>query len=163
MQFAREIRQEELERVIGKPDLLMRGRRMKIVITANGNDLDAQVSPVFGRCPHFVFVDTETMAFEAVPNPALSAPGGAGIQAAQFAVEHGAEAVLSGNVGPNAYGVFQAANVPVYLISEGTIRQAVEAYKDGKLQSAAQANAQAHTGLSSHGSGGVRGGRGGRT
>ncbi|MGQ9493077.1 MAG: NifB/NifX family molybdenum-iron cluster-binding protein [Anaerolineae bacterium] len=136
---------------------------MKIVITANGNDLDAQVSPVFGRCPHFVFVDTETMAFEAVPNPALSAPGGAGIQAAQFAVEHGAEAVLSGNVGPNAYGVFQAANVPVYLISEGTIRQAVEAYKDGKLQSAAQANAQAHTGLGSHGSGGVRGGRGGRT
>nr|MBC7244458.1 NifB/NifX family molybdenum-iron cluster-binding protein [Chloroflexota bacterium] len=135
---------------------------MKIVVTANGNDLDAQVSLVFGRCLSFVFVDTETMAFEAIPNPALSAPGGAGIQAAQFVVEHGAEAVLSGNVGPNAYGVFQAANVPIYWVSEGTVRQAVEAYKAGKLHSATQANVQAHTGLGKRGADSGRGGRYGR-
>jgi len=135
---------------------------MKIVVTANGNDLDAQISPVFGRCSTFVFVDVETMAFEAVANPTLSTPGGAGIQAAQFVVDHGAEAVLSGNIGPNAYGVFQAANMPIYLISEGTVRQAVEAYKAGKLQSTAQANVQAHTGMGRWGSRGGPGGGHGR-
>lgn len=60
---------------------------MKIVVTSNGRDLDAPVSPVFGRCPVYVFVDTDTMQSEAVDNPTMSAAGGAGIQAAQFVVE----------------------------------------------------------------------------
>ena len=135
---------------------------MRIVVTANGSDLEAQVSPVFGRCSTFVFVDTETMASEAFANPALSAPGGAGIQAAQFVVEHGAQAVLSGNVGPNAYGVFQAANMPVYLIGEGTVLQVVEAYKAGKLQSAIQANVRAHAGMGKWGPGSTQSGGHGR-
>jgi len=53
---------------------------MRIVVSANGADLDAAASPVFGRCPTYVFVDTETMVFEAVDNPAMNAAGGAGIQ-----------------------------------------------------------------------------------
>ncbi|MBC7248833.1 MAG: DUF5320 family protein [Anaerolineae bacterium] len=138
---------------------------MKVVITSNGADLDAPASPVFGRCSTYIFVDPETMQFEAVPNPAMSASGGAGIQAAQFIVEQGAQAVLTGNVGPNAFNVFQAAGVPVYLIPEGTVREAVEAYKSGQLRPAGGANVQAHAGM---GMGGGRGmgrgmGRGGRS
>ncbi|MBM4429494.1 MAG: dinitrogenase iron-molybdenum cofactor biosynthesis protein, partial [Chloroflexi bacterium] len=57
---------------------------MKIVVSAQGDNLDAPASPVFGRCPTYVFVDTDTLAFEALPNPAISEGGGAGIQAAQF-------------------------------------------------------------------------------
>jgi predicted Fe-Mo cluster-binding NifX family protein len=55
---------------------------VRIVVTANGADLDAPASPVFGRCPTYVFVDTETadedrpMQFEAVENPAINAAGG---------------------------------------------------------------------------------------
>jgi predicted Fe-Mo cluster-binding NifX family protein len=77
----------------------------------------------------------------------LGAAGGAGIQAAQFVVERGAKAVISGNVGPNAFGVLQAAGVPVYTFGGGTVRQAVEAYKAGKLSSAGGATAQAHAGM----------------
>lgn len=126
---------------------------MKIVVSANGMDLDAQASPVFGRCPAYVFVDTESadgnhpMAFEAVDNPALGAAGGAGIQAAQFVVERGAKAVISGSVGPNAFGVLQAANVSVYTFEGGTVRQAVEAYKAGKLAATGGATARAHAGM----------------
>ncbi len=120
---------------------------MKVVVTSNGADLNAPVSPVFGRCPAYVFVDTETMAFETAPNPAISAPGGAGIQAAQFVIEQGAQAVLTGNVGPNAFGVFQAANVPIYLVGGGTVGEAVEAYKAGRLPSTAGASAPAHAGM----------------
>ena len=102
---------------------------MKIVVSAQGDTLEAPASPVFGRCPTYIFVDTETMGFEAVPNPAMNQGGGAGIQAAQFVTSHGVQAVLTGNLGPNAFNVLEAAGVPGYLVSEGTVRQAVEAFK----------------------------------
>ena len=52
---------------------------MKVVVTSNGSDMNAEASPAFGRCPVYVFVDTETMEFEAIRNPAANASGGAGI------------------------------------------------------------------------------------
>jgi len=122
---------------------------MKIVVTAEGNDLNAPASPRFGRCPTYIFVETETMAFEAVPNPALSTPGGAGIQAAQFIIEQGAKAVLTTNVGPNAMQVLQSAGVPVYLIRGGRVQETVEAYKAGQLAAAAGANVPDHAGMGS--------------
>jgi predicted Fe-Mo cluster-binding NifX family protein len=121
--------------------------QMKIVVSANGAGLDAPASPVFGRCPTYVFVDTDSMKSESVENPAINAAGGAGIQAAQFIVERGAQAVISGNVGPNAFGVLQSANVPVYLFSGGMVRQAVEGYKNGQLSTTGGANVQAHAGM----------------
>lgn len=120
---------------------------MKIVVSSQGENLDAAASPVFGRCPTFIFADTETMAFEALPNPAMSQGGGAGIQAAQFVVNQGAQAVLTGNLGPNAFDVLQAANVPGYHVPEGTVRQAVEAFNAGKLQPMGGANVAAHAGM----------------
>jgi predicted Fe-Mo cluster-binding NifX family protein len=120
---------------------------MRIVVTASGAGLDAPASPMFGRCQTYVFIDTESMTSEAVDNPAISAPGGAGIQAAQFVIEQGAEAVVTGNVGPNAYQVLQSAGVPVYLYGGGTVRQAAEAFKAGGLSAAGQASAPAHAGM----------------
>jgi predicted Fe-Mo cluster-binding NifX family protein len=125
---------------------------MKIVVTANGNHLDAPISPVFGRCPIYLFVDTETLAFEAVDNPAISTSSGAGIQAAQFVVERGAQAVLTGSVGPNAANALQGAHVPVYQIFEGAVRQVVEMFRQGQLYLISGATVRSHSGM--------RGGRG---
>lgn len=120
---------------------------MKIVVTSSGTDLEAQTHPTLGRCPIYVFVDTQTMQFEAIENPAANAPGGAGIQAAQFVVERGARAVVTGNVGPNAFQVFRSASIPVYLFSGGTVRQAVEACAAGELLVAGSASRPAHAGM----------------
>jgi predicted Fe-Mo cluster-binding NifX family protein len=126
---------------------------MKIVVLANGADLDAPASPVFGRCPTYIFVEAEMTdknsppQLEAVENPAINAAGGAGIQAAQFVVERGAQAVVTANVGPNAFNVFQSAGVPIYLFGGGTVREAVAAFRSGRLQSTADANVQAHAGM----------------
>ncbi len=109
---------------------------MRIVVTADGAELDAPASPVFGRCTSYVFVDTDTMQWEAVDNPARGASGGAGIQAAQFVIQRGAQAVVTGQVGPNAMGVFQASGVPAYLFSGGTVREAVAAFQAGHLPAA---------------------------
>jgi predicted Fe-Mo cluster-binding NifX family protein len=131
---------------------------MKIVVSASGTELDSPASPVFGRCPTYVFVDTETMESEGVENPAIAAAGGAGIQAAQFVVEREAQAVVTGNVGPNAFNVLQSAGIPVYLFGGGTVREAVEAYKEGQLRTVGGASAPAHAGMGM--GGGVGMGRG---
>jgi predicted Fe-Mo cluster-binding NifX family protein len=55
--------------------------------------------------------------------------------------------VITGNAGPNAFNVFQPASVPVYLFGGGTVRQAVDAYKEGRLSTAGGANIQAHAGM----------------
>lgn len=133
---------------------------MKIVVTANGEGLQAATSPIFGRCPTYLFVDTETMDVESVANPAVAAGGGAGVQAAQFVVQRGARAVLTGNIGPNAFQVFQAAGVAVYLCQEGTVEQAVEAYRAGKLPAVGLPTAPAHAGMGRRMQGGGGRGRG---
>jgi len=126
---------------------------MKVVVSAQGDGLDAASSPVFGRCPYFVFVDTDTMEAKVMPNPAMSQGGGAGIQAAQLVVNEGAKAVLTGNLGPNAYDVLSAAGVPGFLAPEGTVRQAVEGYKAGQLQPLGGASVRAHAGMGGGGRG----------
>ena len=106
---------------------------MKVVVCSEGPGLDADTSPVFGRCPMYVFVDTDTMNVVSISNPAQNAPGGAGIEAAQFVVSEGAQAVIAGNVGPNACTVLSGAGVPVYLVTQSTVAQAVEDYRLGSL------------------------------
>jgi predicted Fe-Mo cluster-binding NifX family protein len=49
---------------------------MKIAVSANGPDLNTPASPVFGRCPTYVFVDTDSMASESAENPAINAAAG---------------------------------------------------------------------------------------
>jgi len=118
----------------------------KIVVTANGTDLDGPTSPVFGRCPVYVLVDPETMHVEAMENPEMNSLRGAGFQVPEFIVERGAQAVVTGNVGPNAFRVLQACGVPVYLFEGGTVREAIEAYKAGRLQPIKKANVPTHSG-----------------
>lgn len=124
---------------------------MKVVVTAQGTDLDSPTSPIFGRCPAFVIVDSEAMASEGIANASAAAGGGAGIQAAQWVVDQDADAVLSHNVGPNAFAVLGEAGVPVYRIEGGTVREAVQALKDGKLQQVGGPNVASHSGMSRRG------------
>jgi len=120
---------------------------MRIVVSAQGDTLESPASPVFGRCPSYLFVDGEAMTFESLENPAMGQGGGAGIQAAQFVVNQGAQVVLTGNLGPNAFDVLEAAGVQAYLVSVGSVRQAVESFKAGRLQPIEAASAAAHAGV----------------
>jgi predicted Fe-Mo cluster-binding NifX family protein len=140
---------------------------MKICVTATAGDLNAQVDQRFGRSQYFVFVDSDTMTFEAMPNDAIAAPGGAGIQAAQTVVNKGVDVLISGNIGPNAFQVLSTAGVKVATGVNGTVKEAVEMYKNGKLGETEGSTVSAHAGMSaSVGTGagfgmGMGGGRGG--
>ncbi len=120
---------------------------MKIAISSFGKNLDAQIDPRFGRCQYFIFVEPETMEFEACENEGWMASGGAGVQAAQFIVQKGAKALITGNLGPNAASALSASGIKVYLVSGGTIKEVAEAYKSGTLKEASAATVPSHFGI----------------
>ena len=120
---------------------------MKIAISSSGKDLDSQIDPRFGRCQYFIFVDPETMEFEASENEGLMASGGAGVQAAQLIVQKGAGSLITGNLGPNAASALSASGIKVHLVSGGTVREVTEAFKAGKLQEASGATVPPHFGM----------------
>jgi predicted Fe-Mo cluster-binding NifX family protein len=107
---------------------------MKIVLTATSPDLDSAIDSRFGRAAYFVVVYVETLAWQAYPNPAVGASGGAGTQAAQHIANQGAQAAISGDFGPNAYSALKAAGIDMYLLGASqTVRDAVEHFKAGQL------------------------------
>ncbi|OQX83945.1 MAG: hypothetical protein B6D53_01285 [Candidatus Omnitrophica bacterium 4484_49] len=108
---------------------------MKICISSTGDNLDAQVDPRFGRCPYLIFYDTDSDKFESIPNSSTMAPSGAGIQAAQLVVNKGAEVVITGNIGPNAFGVFSSAGISVIAgVSGMSVKDTIEKFKKGELR-----------------------------
>ena len=120
---------------------------MKIAITATGPTLEDQVEARFGRCPYFLVVDTETMAFEAVENPNVALGGGAGIQSAQLMAQHEVQVVLTGNCGPNAFRVMGEAGIQVIVGASGPIREAVEQFKSGAFSASPEPNVASHFGV----------------
>ena len=111
---------------------------MKIAVSAVADNLEAMVDVRFGRCAYFVIVETEgneIKGSEAIENPGVTAMGGAGIQAAQIIANKGAEALISGNIGPNAFGVLSQAKIKVVTGVGGiTVKDAVQRYLKGELK-----------------------------
>jgi predicted Fe-Mo cluster-binding NifX family protein len=108
---------------------------MKVAISAQSDTIDALVDPRFGRARWFIVVDSENGAWQAHDNAAnVDASGGAGVQAGTTVASQGAQAVITGNVGPNAHKVLAAANIAIYQADNGTsVRDALAAFTSGKL------------------------------
>ncbi|GAB6094647.1 NifB/NifX family molybdenum-iron cluster-binding protein [Desulfatiferula olefinivorans] len=118
---------------------------MKIAITSRGKDLDAQVDPRFGRAAYIVLVDSDTLAFEVIDNSEnLNAFKGAGIQAATLVSDKGAEVLLTGHCGPNAFKALDAAGVKVANDAQGTVRDVVAAFNEGRFTYATEADVDGH-------------------
>ncbi len=118
---------------------------MKIVVTAQGAEMESPVDPRFGRAKYFVLVDTDTGQHQAHDNSQnLNAAQGAGIQAAQSVAQLGAETVLTGHVGPKAFATLTAANIAIHTGASGTVKEAIEQFQAGRLESAAKADVQGH-------------------
>jgi len=120
---------------------------MKIAVSATTPDLDADVDPRFGRCQYFIIIDPQSMELETLDNSNAMAAGGAGISTAQMIAGKGAEVVLTGNCGPNAYQTLSAAGVQVITGVSGSIKDAIEAFKEGRFQSSAQPSVGSHYGM----------------
>jgi predicted Fe-Mo cluster-binding NifX family protein len=120
---------------------------MKIGVSSTGENLDANVDQRFGRCKYFLIVDTESMEFKVLSNENAMASGGAGIQAAQTIAKTGAEVVVTGNVGPNAFQTLSAAGMKIFTGASGTIKESIEKYKKGELKETEAPNVGSHSGM----------------
>jgi predicted Fe-Mo cluster-binding NifX family protein len=107
---------------------------MKIIISASSNKMDQPFSPRFGRADYFILIDSATREWEAFPNPAVNARGGAGPQAVQFIADKGAEVVISGRYGPSAFGALEAAGIQAFIGYQGTVSQVFEQHLAGELE-----------------------------
>lgn len=114
---------------------------MKIAVTSKGTDLDSEIDERFGRAAYILIVDPDSMNVEVLDNAENNnAAQGAGIQAASMVSGKGAQALLTGFCGPKAMTAFSGVGIQVFTGQAGTVRQAVEAYKQGNLQPSATAN-----------------------
>jgi len=120
---------------------------MNICVTAEGKNLDSKVDPRFGRCQHFIIVDPDTLEFEAIENPNIESMGGAGIQSAQLVASKQVKAVVTGNVGPNAFQTLQAAGVEIFTNASGIVKEAIEKYKKGELKAVSGPSVGSHSGM----------------
>ncbi len=120
---------------------------MKVLVCSTGDTLDSPLDPRFGRCANFVIVDTETFEAGAVPNPGVTCAQGAGIQAAQVVSSLGVEAVIAGNLGPNAHQALSAAGLKVYACGGETVRNAVNLFNAGALREIGAPTVDAHFGM----------------
>lgn len=108
---------------------------MIIIISAQEPKIESSINERFGRSPYLIKVDTQDMKWEGFPNPGVSQSGGAGIAVAQFVIDQKAEAVISGDFGPNASRTLGAAGVHMHIFTKEiqSVLQAVELFKEGKL------------------------------
>ena len=120
---------------------------MIICITSEGNNLDSKVDPRFGRAQYFIFYDDETSQFEAVQNENVAGTGGVGVQSGQLVAGKQAKVVLTGSVGPNASQTLGSTGIETVLNVGGSVKEAIEQFKKGRLKTTEGPNAEEKAGL----------------
>ena len=120
---------------------------MKVVVTAQGDSLDSPVDPRFGRCQYLIYIDTDADSWKAVPNPALGEMGGAGIAVSQFVADEKVDALITGNIGPNAARGLAAHDIKVYVGAKGTVEEALALMEAGELTQASGPTVQRRSGI----------------
>ncbi len=116
-----------------KGDLL---ERIVVSSTPPGG-LDSLIDYRFARCSYFTVVDVENGEItnvSVVPNQSATTPYGAGIQAAQVVASLGAQLVITGSIGPNAFSSLQSLGIRIYAGVGGiSVRDAIMKYLSGSL------------------------------
>ena len=107
----------------------------RLAITSEGTTLADLVDPRFGRAGGFLIVDLESMATEYVDNGSAQVRAqGAGIQAAENLARAGAQALLTGKVGPKALSALLACHIRVVQgVENMTVGEAVAGFQAGRF------------------------------
>jgi len=118
---------------------------MKIAVSSTGTEPSSNVDLRFGRAPFFLIFDSESEDFEVISNEENSQMAqGVGIQAAQLMASKGVQILISGKVGPKAYSALKMAGIEPVTFQGGTVSEAVEMARDGKLPKLSGPNAGGH-------------------
>ncbi|HOI72455.1 MAG TPA: NifB/NifX family molybdenum-iron cluster-binding protein [Methanobacterium sp.] len=109
---------------------------MKVAIMTDEIGLNSNVSRVFGRSPYITIIDLENNQIEnetTIENPAKFEKG-AGNLLADFLVNNGIDAIISGEMGPIAFYILQNAGITVYKASPLNTQKNLNLLNEGKLK-----------------------------
>jgi predicted Fe-Mo cluster-binding NifX family protein len=109
----------------------------RIVIPAeDGNGLDARLSEHFGRAPYFIVIelneDGSISNVQAISNESEHF-GGSGRPPDRL-LQFKPNAIITYGMGPRALSIFQEAGVAVLKANANTVKEVIEAYKQGNLE-----------------------------
>lgn len=121
--------------------------KLKLIVPVESKSVETPVCPSFGRTPYFALIDTENGKQEFLDNSAVASQGGAGIKAAQMLVDSGAKVLITFRCGENAAEVLKAADIQLFKAQEGSAKDNIALYKEGKLTPLAEI----HPGFHNHG------------
>lgn len=107
---------------------------MKIALSSNGKTLENNLDLRFGRCKYFLIYDTEKEELKVLENEGQSASGGAGIAAAQQIIDESVHAVITGNLGPNAYDLIKDSGIKAYKGENISCNLLIEKLNKGELK-----------------------------
>ena len=105
-----------------------------IAIASTGESLNSTIPRKFGRADKFVIYNLKTDTFLIINNKYANSPSGAGTQMTWEIADRKVEAVIGQNFGPKSLDVLMSANIKVFRNVTGTVKDAVENYKKGKLK-----------------------------
>jgi len=118
---------------------------MRIAVTSTGKTLDSDLDSRFGRARYIMIVEQNGTILATIDNSQRSnALSGAGIQAGKLLADRKVDVLMTGHCGPNAFRTLQAAGIKVVVEQSGTVKEALERFRDGKVTFSSQANVEAH-------------------
>lgn len=120
---------------------------MKVLISVAGSRLDAPFDPRFGRAAGYCLVDSDSGVWQHHDNLALAGPRGAGTRATRMARALGADAVVSGAYGLNAFRSLAPAGVAMYLGPVGAALSGAEVLDLWRQGALPKASSPSHEGL----------------
>ncbi len=119
---------------------------MRIVISADGRGIGNSIYTSFHRCSFFLILDTEKNTLMALENTTKDHPGEIGATIGQIVSNQGIDAVITSNIGPKAFEIFDQYGIKVYH-GEGIIEDAIQQFKEGRLPEITRGAVLRYTGM----------------
>ncbi len=101
---------------------------MRICFTAQGTSIEDEIDPRFGRALYFLIYDPQTKSIKYMDNPNKNLQQGVGPKSVQFLSENQVDVLFTGQIGPNAQRVLQAANIKTIHGASGKIKDVLKKY-----------------------------------
>jgi predicted Fe-Mo cluster-binding NifX family protein len=123
--------------------------KMKIAISSTGNNLESEVDARFGRCNYFLIIEIENKKiknFKAIKNIAKDQMGGAGITSGEIVAKEKVNAIITVNLGPRAFSVFEQFGIKIYQ-GNGKIKEVIQKFLEEKLKEINNATGPQNQGL----------------
>lgn len=107
---------------------------MKICISSTGNTTEySNIDTTIHRCAFFLIVDKKTNSQKAIYNTIRESPSEIGAMVGQIVANEGIDAVITTDIGPRAFEIFERYGIKVYH-AKGKITDAIKQFEQGTLK-----------------------------